>query len=199
MEVYCYYFLINLIVINRLYSIYWHFKEMNNFKSFSNLGILILFKSFFTLTAYGSYLIFYFSSMKVLKYPVSNIYFSNALIIDLTTTMGFWLMVYPFSLNSKEPQNRILDISSHLPSTIIMNYLLFTGNYVIKLNEIIYSVLSGLFWFVFIWGPWYYLTNDPLYFVLDKIHGNFKRVIAILKILLLILINHILLSYLKKN
>ena len=191
-----------IIVITRLYSIYWINQEKNNFTSPKNnltkkLGSLIHIRNLLTFTAFGSYLVLYYSLYKI-YYGLSppNYIFSVAWVIDLTTTIGFWFLVYPLYNIDTNPQNRILDVLSHGPTFVNMSYILSNfNNNPIYIYNLKYSLCAGFFWLLFIWIPWYIFTNDAMYHVLNSKKSIKSRLKSIFKILLIIILSHCLGAY----
>lgn len=119
-------------------------------------------RTFFTYTNFGFICFFIVEILK--KY---NIIFNNlnltTIVILTTTTIGYWLVVYPnLTINQKNDKFGIIsDILGHGPPLIL--FLLDNTFKIETINKIIYPLISSYFWFIFIWFPWYIITKDPLY------------------------------------
>ena len=100
-----------------------------------------------------------------------------------TITMGYWIMVYPDTWSNNDPRNYYLDTLQHGPVLILYTYQISYYHNPFTMLGLIYSFIYGYFYLFFIWIPYYYLTGDPIYKVMN---GGIVKKIGIISIINLI-------------
>ena len=100
-----------------------------------------------------------------------------------TITMGYWIMVYPDTWSNNDPRNYYLDTLQHGPVLILYTYQISYYHNPYSMLGLIYSFIYGYFYLFFIWIPYYYLTGDPIYKVMN---GGIVKKIGIISIINLI-------------
>ena len=139
------------------------------------------FKTFFTYTNFGFICFFIVEVLKKNNFIINNLNITTVVIL-ITTTIGYWLEVYP-NLTKEEKNNKrnlISDILGHGPPLLL--FLLSNTFKINNIKDFIYPFISSYFWFLFIWFPWFKLTKDPLYNSLSEKLPLIKKCKSILKI-----------------
>lgn len=177
-------------IFSRLFpTIYNNIYDISNTKNIflkkCNNIYLYYIRDFCMLTSQGNYLtIIYIYYNNYLKKELYDILFLILFNILYTTTISFWYINYKNFYNTNNYILKIIYILNHGP--LLIYYMTKIPENIHSFNLINYLLgnLYLLFWYIFIWYPWKYITNDTLYDIL-YIDNNFKNFISILKILII--------------
>ena len=97
-----------------------------------------------------------------------------------TITMGYWILVYPETWANNDPINYYLDTLQHGPVLLLYTYQISHYNNPFSTYGLLYSFIYGYFYLFFIWIPYFYLTGDPIYKVMN---GSLKKKIGMISII----------------
>lgn len=176
-----------LFLYMRIESIKWYWKERTKFVHYPDaiyykLKNYLPIRSLITYTSSGTYLSFYSSIYSYIYYtPPPSYILSLTWTTLFTTTIGYYIFVFPSFKTTKNPDNLKLDLLNHGPLLLLSSIKNLYFDNVFKLSEIFYPLLFGYFWFFFIWGSWYLTTGDYLYSKLSNLYSMKEKIITILK------------------
>lgn len=177
------------LIYEKILSIRWLKSVIHKFSNYEKVKDHFIIQRFVTYTSLGNNLAILCSFYSLIFNTQPDIVF---FILTWNTlfcvTIGYWLLVFPKSIDNKEPKNYIADFLSHGPALFF--YSLLAKNYNISINfeYVIYPILLGYFYLFFIWYPWYKTTGDTIYIVMEKNWKN--RMYTILTMNFFSLIGH---------
>lgn len=150
----------------RIGSYIWILKNKDLFNDEQNRDIknYLPFRSFISYTACATHLAFYTSIYSLYNdiNPEDNILCITWLNL-FSTTIAYYIYVFPDTYKEGYPFNILNEILGHGPLLILFSIKSFYINSYFNLINYFYAIGFAYSWFVLIWAPWYYLTNDVIY------------------------------------
>ena len=174
-------------LLAKCYSIFYVNKFKNIYKEKNqNYYLLIPFTRYTDLSQILA--LIWSSSIYIFKKKPSNALTCATWVVLCNTTIGYWLFKKELESqhlpDSDKLYYKIFNFIAHGGINILM--YLRPSKYRYAFSDIIYPLISSLFWLLFVM-QYYYITGDPVYPFLDK---NVK-IIKKIKIILLLLTNSI--------
>ena len=166
-------------------------KYIHDKKLYYKFGDFIPITTLITYTATGSYLcIFSCLYEYIYNYNLPTFLFSITWVTLFVTNLAYYVLIYPSNYLDKNPNSNLNNILDHGPLIILFSYkILLEDRLVFVINEQYYSFYFALSWLIFIWLPWYYFTNDPIYKLLGDNISNKNKIKTILKITFLCILS----------
>ena len=106
-----------------------------------------------------------------------------------SVTFGYWSFVFPKSFVIKQPNSYLSDFLSHGPALFLYSLLAKNYNFIFNFEYVVYPILLGYFYLFFIWYPWYKITGDTIYAVME--HNWIRRIYIIFTLNFFSLVGHL--------
>ena len=172
-----------LFLYIRTYTLFWLIKNKKRYIKEKHICDLLPIRSLLSYTAFGTYLSF-FTSVYTEMFGVSP---SSCVLcvtwINLfTTTIAYYVFIFPDVVNDGSPFGFTNELLGHGPLLLLNVIRSFYVQKFFSFYNLLYSIGFAYTWFIFIWGPWFYCTNDSIYPILNKCDNLFSKFRVTLKV-----------------
>lgn len=174
---------ITFVLYLRIYSFFWIIKNKHSYVKDKHICDYLPFRSLISYTAFGTYLAFLTSLYtEIIGVNPSDYFLCMTWINLFTTTIAYYVFIFPDVINEGSPFGFTNELLGHGPLLLLNVIRTFYVGKFFSFYNLLYSIGFAYTWFIFIWGPWFYYTNDSIYPILNKCDNFLSKFRVTLKV-----------------
>ena len=172
-----------LFLYIRTYTFFWLIKNKEKYIKERHICDYLPIRSLLSYTAFGTYLSFFTSSYtEIFGVSPSSCVLCITWINLFTTTVAYYVFIFPDVIKEGSPFGFTQEIMGHGPLLLLNAIRSFYVEKFFNLTNLFYSIGFAYWWFIFIWGPWFYFTGDSVYPILNNCPNFYAKLKVTFKV-----------------